>query len=433
MALPQRVGGCPAVAPSRGTPLALFGGQRNGDQPRNHRGPCPGAPGRHGSGRGSGGPDRSLQAFPQARDRAPAHAPSLRPGRGRDRHRPQLSDRPRGHPGLPGGRGRRRPRGPAGARAVRGRGPRRLRARRARPVLRRRPPLPARRAPLGRASRTSFSGPSCSCGTSASRSATASARRASASRWPGRTSTREPPSPRRVSSPATPPSSRTLLKALESGLLRDKRATEQFLQSMRVELSERYAKVGGAVCIQEPNVKEGVGGLRDLHAVLWVGHARFGSRGLAGLHAEGWVSDARLRGRAAGLRRPVPGPQRGPLHHRPQDRPPDPGRAARPRPEPRLQAEGRPARVRDLHAGLLPPRFGDPPLLRSLHGPPPEPGASAPLPGPAPGPPGAARLRGARGRAPCARARGGDEGRARCRSSRPSPPPRPKGSTRATS
>ena len=81
-----------------------------------------------------------------------------------------------------------------------------------------------------------------------------------------------------------------LLKALDSGLLRDKRATEQFLQSMRVELTDRYAKVGGAVCIQEPNVKEGVGGLRDLHAVLWVGHARFGSRGLAGLHAEGWTS-----------------------------------------------------------------------------------------------------------------------------------------------
>jgi [protein-PII] uridylyltransferase len=87
-----------------------------------------------------------------------------------------------------------------------------------------------------------------------------------------------------------------LLKTLESGLLRDKRATEQFLQSMRVELTERYAKVGGAVCIQEPNVKEGVGGLRDLHAVLWVGHARFGSRGLAGLHAEGWISDAEYVG-----------------------------------------------------------------------------------------------------------------------------------------
>ena len=30
------------------------------------------------------------------------------------------------------------------------------------------------------------------------------------------------------------------------------------------------------MCLQEPNVKESAGGLRDLHAVLWVGHARFG-------------------------------------------------------------------------------------------------------------------------------------------------------------
>jgi [protein-PII] uridylyltransferase len=82
-----------------------------------------------------------------------------------------------------------------------------------------------------------------------------------------------------------------LLKALETGLLRDKRATESFLQAMRAELDERYAKAGGAVCLQEPNVKEGVGGLRDLHAVLWVGFAQIGARGLSGLHSECWVSD----------------------------------------------------------------------------------------------------------------------------------------------
>jgi [protein-PII] uridylyltransferase len=83
-----------------------------------------------------------------------------------------------------------------------------------------------------------------------------------------------------------------LMKALDSGLLRDQRATDTFLEAMRAELEERYAKVGRAVCVQEPNVKEGAGGLRDLHAVLWIGHARIGARGLSGLHAECWVSDA---------------------------------------------------------------------------------------------------------------------------------------------
>lgn len=83
----------------------------------------------------------------------------------------------------------------------------------------------------------------------------------------------------------------TLLRHLETDLLQNRRTTDAFLESMRAELTERSAKVGGAVCVLEPNVKEGVGGLRDLHAILWVGHARFGSRGLSALRAEGWTSE----------------------------------------------------------------------------------------------------------------------------------------------
>ena len=52
------------------------------------RGPRPGAPRRARLwARTAGAPDRSLQAFPQARDRAPAHAPPLRPRGARDRDR----------------------------------------------------------------------------------------------------------------------------------------------------------------------------------------------------------------------------------------------------------------------------------------------------------------------------------------------------------
>ncbi len=60
---------------------------------------------------------------------------------------------------------------------------------------------------------------------------------------------------------------------------------------MRAELLERHTRWGHAVGLQEPNVKEGVGGLRDLHAVVWLGHALYGSRGLHGLHREGWLGD----------------------------------------------------------------------------------------------------------------------------------------------
>jgi [protein-PII] uridylyltransferase len=82
----------------------------------------------------------------------------------------------------------------------------------------------------------------------------------------------------------------TLTKHVEAGL-GDARATRDFFALMRAELLERHTRWGHAVGLQEPNVKEGVGGLRDLHAVVWLGHALYGSRGLHGLFREGWLGD----------------------------------------------------------------------------------------------------------------------------------------------
>ncbi|MCG6921742.1 MAG: [protein-PII] uridylyltransferase, partial [Acidobacteria bacterium] len=87
----------------------------------------------------------------------------------------------------------------------------------------------------------------------------------------------------------------SLLHALDEGLLRNQKATDRFLEALRLETDERHESQGSAVCVQEPNVKEGVGGLRDLHTVLWAGHARFGSGRLSTLLAEGWVSAAEYR------------------------------------------------------------------------------------------------------------------------------------------
>jgi len=83
----------------------------------------------------------------------------------------------------------------------------------------------------------------------------------------------------------------TLVREVESGL-GDSRTTRDFFALMRAELEERHARWGHAVGLQEPNVKEGVGGLRDLHAVVWLGHALYGSRGLHGLHREGWLQES---------------------------------------------------------------------------------------------------------------------------------------------
>lgn len=78
---------------------------------------------------------------------------------------------------------------------------------------------------------------------------------------------------------------------LEAQVFGDSRVAESFVESMRLDVADRHLRFGRAVGVQEPNVKEGVGGLRDLHAVLWVGHALFGCRGLTHLHDAGRITD----------------------------------------------------------------------------------------------------------------------------------------------
>lgn len=80
-----------------------------------------------------------------------------------------------------------------------------------------------------------------------------------------------------------------LLVALERE--RRKRATD-FTTALQGEHEARYAKFGTSVCLQEPNVKESAGGLRDLHTALWMAHVRYGCRTLDELGARGIISEA---------------------------------------------------------------------------------------------------------------------------------------------
>jgi len=82
-----------------------------------------------------------------------------------------------------------------------------------------------------------------------------------------------------------------LIEQTDTDVFASARATEAFLGSLRADLAERYARYGSAVGHLEPQVKEGAGGLRDMHVVLWVAHARFGTRGLAALHEQGRITD----------------------------------------------------------------------------------------------------------------------------------------------
>ena len=85
----------------------------------------------------------------------------------------------------------------------------------------------------------------------------------------------------------------SLLEALEKN--RRKRAGA-FLAAIKHERDTRYGKFGEAVCLQEPNIKESAGGLRDLHSALWAGYARYGCRTLEELRARDLISEAERRG-----------------------------------------------------------------------------------------------------------------------------------------
>jgi [protein-PII] uridylyltransferase len=78
-----------------------------------------------------------------------------------------------------------------------------------------------------------------------------------------------------------------LFQALQSQLLArvfgNARSNRRFFKAMRAEFLERRERHGPVIGMLEPNVKEGAGGLRDLHTVTWVGVARYGLRGLDGL------------------------------------------------------------------------------------------------------------------------------------------------------
>ena len=61
------------------------------------------------------------------------------------------------------------------------------------------------------------------------------------------------------------------------------RRGQQYIAEKLEEQGRRHQKYGGSVFLQEPNVKEGPGGLRDFHVAVWVARARHRLADLADL------------------------------------------------------------------------------------------------------------------------------------------------------
>ena len=192
-----------------------------------------------------------------------------------------------------------------------------------------------------------------------------------------------------------------LFRALQQTLRREvyRRDYPEFLAQMLAERDERYRRHGGSVYLQEPNVKESAGGLRDVHTAIWLASARFGARTLRELEDKGHLTAKERDGHRRGPDVPLADPERAPLPGRDEAgraraRPPGAGRE-----EPRLRGRRDPPRRRDVHARLLSPRPHDPPHLRPPHRPLPG-GARAPRHRRPPGPAGSARRRAGRLRRP---------------------------------
>ncbi len=54
-------------------------------------------------------------------------------------------------------------------------------------------------------------------------------------------------------------------------------AVQAYMNAKLQERDERHVKYGSSLYLQEPNVKESLGGIRDLHNVLWILRLRYGS------------------------------------------------------------------------------------------------------------------------------------------------------------
>src|SRR5262249_45960467 len=69
----------------------------------------------------------------------------------------------------------------------------------------------------------------------------------------------------------------------------------EIFDELVAERQSRYDKFGSAVCMQEPNIKETAGGLRDLHSLLWASRVAYGEMTLNGLTCAGIIPESDVK------------------------------------------------------------------------------------------------------------------------------------------
>ncbi|MEK6589740.1 MAG: [protein-PII] uridylyltransferase [Nitrospinota bacterium] len=74
------------------------------------------------------------------------------------------------------------------------------------------------------------------------------------------------------------------------------KGVDDFIKIKLEENVQRHFLYYNTVCISEPNVKEGQGGLRDIHTALWASMARFGISSLEGIERRGIIDNREREG-----------------------------------------------------------------------------------------------------------------------------------------
>jgi len=69
-----------------------------------------------------------------------------------------------------------------------------------------------------------------------------------------------------------------------------------FVEAKLAERDARHAQMGDTRFVLEPNIKEGKGGLRDLHTLFWIARDVYGVAGIDELAAAGYISDQAAHG-----------------------------------------------------------------------------------------------------------------------------------------
>ena len=83
---------------------------------------------------------------------------------------------------------------------------------------------------------------------------------------------------------------REFAHSMENDVL--KRGAEKFFQEKRSESAERHERYGDSVYLLEPEIKEGEGGLRDLHTAMWMAKVKFKTNKLPDLVQKGVLTES---------------------------------------------------------------------------------------------------------------------------------------------